>query len=45
MTSIWPDYDKYQASTDREIIAAHALYWYSLAAAFAALWYVVYVTK
>ncbi len=32
-------------SSDREIIAAHALYWYSLAAAFAALWYVVYVTK
>jgi heme/copper-type cytochrome/quinol oxidase subunit 3 len=32
-------------STDREIIAAHALYWYSLSAVFAALWFVVYVTK
>ncbi|MCU1504143.1 MAG: putative cytochrome c oxidase subunit [Ilumatobacteraceae bacterium] len=32
-------------SSDREIIAAHALYWYSLSAVFAALWFVVYVTK
>jgi len=32
-------------SSDREIIAAHALYWYSLSAVFFALWFVVYVTK
>jgi heme/copper-type cytochrome/quinol oxidase subunit 3 len=32
-------------SSDREIIAAHALYWYSLSAVFCALWFVVYVTK
>jgi heme/copper-type cytochrome/quinol oxidase subunit 3 len=32
-------------SSDREIIAAHALYWYTLSAVFFALWYVVYVTK
>ena len=31
--------------TDREIVAAHALYWYVLAAAFSAVWFVVYVTK
>ena len=30
---------------DREIVAAHALYWYALSAAFAMLWFVVYVTK
>lgn len=32
-------------SNDREIVAAHALYWYFLGAVFAALWFVVYVTK
>jgi len=32
-------------SADREILAAHALYWYFLSAAFCALWLVVYVTK
>lgn len=32
-------------TTDREVIAAHALYWYFLAAVFVALWFVVYVTK
>jgi heme/copper-type cytochrome/quinol oxidase subunit 3 len=32
-------------SSDREMVAAHALYWYVLAAAFSAVWYVVYVTK
>jgi cytochrome c oxidase subunit 3 len=32
-------------TTDREIVAAHALYWYVLAAAFSAVWFVVYVTK
>jgi cytochrome c oxidase subunit 3 len=31
--------------SDREVVAAHALYWYFLAAAFCALWFVVYVTK
>lgn len=30
---------------DREIISAHALYWYFTAAAYAALWFVVYVQK
>jgi heme/copper-type cytochrome/quinol oxidase subunit 3 len=32
-------------STDREIVSAHALYWYVLAAVFAAVWFVVFVTK
>ena len=32
-------------SNDREIISAHALFWYVLAAAFAAVWFVVFVTK
>jgi cytochrome c oxidase subunit 3 len=32
-------------SGDREIVSAHALYWYFLAAAYSALWFVVYVTK
>lgn len=32
-------------SPNRELVAAHALYWYFLAAAFAAVWFVVYVTK
>ncbi|MGZ4671181.1 MAG: cytochrome c oxidase subunit 3 [Ilumatobacteraceae bacterium] len=32
-------------TTDREIVSAHALYWYFLSAVFCALWFVVYVTK
>ena len=32
-------------TTDREIVAAHALYWYFLGVLFFALWFVVYVTK
>jgi len=32
-------------TSDREIVSAHALYWYFLAAVFFALWFVVYVTK
>lgn len=32
-------------TTDREVVAAHALYWYALSAAYALLWFVVYVTK
>lgn len=32
-------------SNDREMVAAHALYWYVLTAAFTAVWFVVYVTK
>ncbi len=32
-------------TTDREIVAAHALYWYFLGALYFALWFVVYVTK
>ena len=30
---------------DREIVSAHALYWYFLGALYFALWFVVYVTK
>lgn len=30
---------------DREIVAAHALYWYVLATVFSAVWLIVYVTK
>lgn len=30
---------------DTEIVTAHAIYWYFMAAVFAALWFVVYVTK
>ena len=30
---------------DREVVAAHALYWYILAIAFSAMWLIVYVTK
>jgi heme/copper-type cytochrome/quinol oxidase subunit 3 len=30
---------------DHEIVSAHALYWYFLTTAFAAVWFVVYVTK
>lgn len=32
-------------TTDREIVTAHALYWYFLSFAFAILWFVIYVTK
>jgi heme/copper-type cytochrome/quinol oxidase subunit 3 len=32
-------------TADREILSAHALYWYFLSAVFFALWFVVYVTK
>jgi len=32
-------------TSDREIVSAHALYWYFLSALFMALWFVVYVTK
>ncbi len=31
--------------SDREIVTAHAIYWYFIAAAFSMLWFVVYVTK
>jgi cytochrome c oxidase subunit III len=31
--------------SERELVAAHALYWYFAAAAFCAVWFVVYVTK
>ena len=30
---------------DREIVAAHALYWYVLAVVFSSVWLIVYVTK
>ena len=32
-------------TSDREIVAAHALYWYVLATVFSAVWLIVYVTK
>lgn len=32
-------------TSDREIVSAHALYWYFLSVMFFALWFVVYVTK
>jgi cytochrome c oxidase subunit III len=32
-------------TTDREVVAAHALHWYVLAAVFSAIWLIVYVTK
>ena len=32
-------------TADREIVTAHALYWYFLSFAFAMLWFVIYVTK
>lgn len=32
-------------SGDREILAAHALYWYAMAAMYSAIWFLVYVTK
>lgn len=32
-------------TSDREVVAAHALYWYAFAAVFAVVWFVVYVTK
>jgi heme/copper-type cytochrome/quinol oxidase subunit 3 len=32
-------------TTDREVVAAHALYWYAYSAIFAVVWFVVYVTK
>jgi heme/copper-type cytochrome/quinol oxidase subunit 3 len=30
---------------DREIVTAHAMYWYFLSTVYIALWFVVYVTK
>lgn len=32
-------------SADRELVSAHALYWYCFSAIFALVWFVVYVTK
>ena len=32
-------------TTDREIVSAHAMYWYAYTAVFTAVWFVVYVTK
>jgi cytochrome c oxidase subunit 3 len=32
-------------TSDRELVAANAMYWYVLAAAFSAVWLIVYVTK
>lgn len=31
--------------TDRQVMSAHALYWYVLTAAFSAMWFIVYVQK
>lgn len=30
---------------DQEILVAHAIYWYAMAAIFASIWFLVYVTK
>jgi cytochrome c oxidase subunit 3 len=30
---------------DREILTAHAIFWYTMTAAYSAIWFVVYVTK
>lgn len=32
-------------TSDREIVSAHAMYWYFLSVVFTMLWFVVYVTK
>jgi cytochrome c oxidase subunit 3 len=32
-------------TTDREIVSAHAMYWYAYSAVFTVVWFVVYVTK
>ena len=32
-------------SRDRELLIAHAIFWYAMAAVFSAIWFVVYVTK
>jgi cytochrome c oxidase subunit 3 len=32
-------------TTDREVVSAHALYWYAYSVVFAMVWFVVYVTK
>ena len=32
-------------TADREVVAAHALYWYALSGVYTLLWFVVYVTK
>jgi heme/copper-type cytochrome/quinol oxidase subunit 3 len=32
-------------AADSQVVSAHALYWYVLSAAFAAMWFVVYVQK
>jgi cytochrome c oxidase subunit III len=32
-------------TSDQEILVSHALYWYAVSAVFAAIWFLVYVTK
>jgi cytochrome c oxidase subunit 3 len=32
-------------TTDREVVSAHALYWYAYSVVFTMVWFVVYVTK
>lgn len=32
-------------TSDHEILVAHAIYWYAVSAIFAAIWFLVYVTK
>jgi cytochrome c oxidase subunit 3 len=32
-------------SGDKEILVAHAMYWYAMAVVYAAIWFLVYVTK
>ena len=31
--------------SDNDIVVAHAIYWYTMAAVFTAIWFVVYITK
>ena len=32
-------------TADRDLVSAHALYWYSFSVVYSMLWFVVYVTK
>ena len=40
-----PSASSVAATDDQELVAAHALYWYVMAAVFSAVWLIVYVTK
>jgi cytochrome c oxidase subunit 3 len=32
-------------TADRELLVAHALFWYAMSAIYAGIWFLVYVTK